>query len=954
MASFNDKIFPSTMDWMNGFNRTGKFPLDRSSMFDSLADAQAYAKGSGDSRDLGGVSYVGQIITVYENGSVKVYKIEENKSLTELAAAGDSQGKVDEERQARENADKLIARNAGLNENSLEYIKSENELISGATSIHNATELIATKVNANTSNIAMVTTKAEENAQKLTNAQFTKAGGSGSFIQDAVQKDGKVTVTAVPFGDVVTEGSAIAPKSSAVYAAIEAAKAAATTTVVKGTDGGNNLSISDAVVDGHKQYTINLTGVASATGLDTEIKHREDAITNLTATVTGNTAAINNEVSHRRAIIGQGEVDGYKANTGETVTYIKTATSLNDADLKLDAQAKVNADAIAAETNRATKAEGDNKDLINGVRTDLGQTTDDGKSEGQTTTAFGRIKNLETAVGEGGSVAGQIKKAIESLDVTNDTAVDGQYISKFTETDGIVSVERRALVNTGDKVLSINSFNGIQSTIALKKITSGLAANIKEAYQLVGIDGKTPLGEQINIAKDRSLQSAELVSQNESGKTGQFLKLTYNVDAATGEKQEVVYVDMSNLLSEAEFKDGLTVSIAGEVSVKLASDTEKFLSIVSGATAGSGIKLSGVQAAIDTAKAAAKTEITTPGSDTHINVTKASDSGHDVYTITSKDVASATDLTNLSNNTINGHALSTETITLNGSEINVNAGKSVSIAAAIDTLTQKDSSIDERVTNIEGYKVNYRPIMSNPVLDGRDIKLDGYTIATVDADVAAGDTVNVALGKLAKKASDNKQAATDASGKVDTEIGKLKFDQIGGDGSYIKTVKQANGIISATTGTFNADTIKGSDTASHVTVSVAQSEGNVTGVTVTTTDIASNRDLGAAVGRIDTIEGWKINDTALSKGPIVIDGGNLTLTGYSKGSSADAIVPNDTVNVALGKLENQITNKTLGSGNGITVAGQQVSIKLNEAKKGLLNVTSEGLEMSNVFNCGTY
>lgn len=58
--------FASKLDWSMPFQRTGKFPLDRTSIFESYADALAYAKqDSSDKRALGGTSYVGQIIAVY-------------------------------------------------------------------------------------------------------------------------------------------------------------------------------------------------------------------------------------------------------------------------------------------------------------------------------------------------------------------------------------------------------------------------------------------------------------------------------------------------------------------------------------------------------------------------------------------------------------------------------------------------------------------------------------------------------------------------------------------------------------------------------------------------------------------------------------------------------------------------------------------------------------------------
>lgn len=62
--------FKSKLDWAMPFQRTGKFPLDRSSIFSSYEDALKYAKQDGsDSRQLGGTSYVGQIVTVYGAGN---------------------------------------------------------------------------------------------------------------------------------------------------------------------------------------------------------------------------------------------------------------------------------------------------------------------------------------------------------------------------------------------------------------------------------------------------------------------------------------------------------------------------------------------------------------------------------------------------------------------------------------------------------------------------------------------------------------------------------------------------------------------------------------------------------------------------------------------------------------------------------------------------------------------
>lgn len=65
--------------YVNQFFRLGTFPLDRSSIFDTLEDAKKYAAGNVDDLDLrglGGTAYAGQQISVVEteyneDGTVK-------------------------------------------------------------------------------------------------------------------------------------------------------------------------------------------------------------------------------------------------------------------------------------------------------------------------------------------------------------------------------------------------------------------------------------------------------------------------------------------------------------------------------------------------------------------------------------------------------------------------------------------------------------------------------------------------------------------------------------------------------------------------------------------------------------------------------------------------------------------------------------------------------------------
>lgn len=80
----------SKVDWAFPFQRTGPFPLDRSSIFSSLEDAQNYASDAEDERQLSGSSYIGQIISVYtienEVPTVGAYIISPARTLMKLAA----------------------------------------------------------------------------------------------------------------------------------------------------------------------------------------------------------------------------------------------------------------------------------------------------------------------------------------------------------------------------------------------------------------------------------------------------------------------------------------------------------------------------------------------------------------------------------------------------------------------------------------------------------------------------------------------------------------------------------------------------------------------------------------------------------------------------------------------------------------------------------------------------
>ena len=201
---------------------------------------------------------------------------------------------------------------------------------------------------------------------------------------------------------------------------------------------------------------------------------------------------------------------------------------------------------------------------------------------------------------------------------------DGKFIQSVKEDKGIITAVEADLTaaavaynKTGDKVITsatnvsaaikeldakVAANKDAELTYKTVKLTDGEVttlgdANVKEAYKVVSVDKtnhETTVGDIIKIYKDSSLKSIDYVKENDKKKAGQFLKYVYTLADGT---EQTVYVDMSELVDQAEVEKGIQ-AVGGKLSIKLAEGNEAgFLTVDA-----NGLKLSGVQAAIDTAK----------------------------------------------------------------------------------------------------------------------------------------------------------------------------------------------------------------------------------------------------------------------------------------------------------------------------------------------------------------
>lgn len=161
-----------------------------------------------------------------------------------------------------------------------------------------------------------------------------------------------------------------------------------------------------------------------------------------------------------------------------------------------------------------------------------------------------RLSNLESAVGTGGSVDTKIQNAINALDVTasNDTDAEngGVVIASISETDGKISVTRRALTANDIPELAIEKITDLKTELDnLKaKDTQLEGAIIKETSDREAADTainaaieklKTDIGNMSNIMNFRGAVASK--DDVESPVEGDVIAVTAGADAG----KEFVY-----------------------------------------------------------------------------------------------------------------------------------------------------------------------------------------------------------------------------------------------------------------------------------------------------------------------------------------------------------------------------------------------------------------------------
>lgn len=296
--------------------------------------------------------------------------------------------------------------------------------------------------------------------------------------------------------------------------------------------------------------------------------------------------------------------------------------------------------------------------------------------------------------------------------------------------------------------------------------------------------------------------------------------------------------------------------------------------------------------------------------------------------------------------------------------------------------------INSNKTNIDNYTVNGFKISTNPVLDGADIKITGYTKPSTTGALAAADSVNGALGKLEKKLDDEVTNRTNAVSNLTNTVNRNKSTidnytingakistnpkitvTVGGSGNAVTTASFSGTVLTLTKGaTYNnyshpagsgASKSTGlykfsTDSTSHISGVTAVTKSDITALGIPSSDTNTTYTFASGTGNF-TVTPSRGSAQTVSIGKPSTAGtadkvaNTLTFTGYqSKSYNGSAAV-----SVAIPSRVSDLTNDS-GYITSYTDTKNTTGSTNSSSKLYLVGATSQASSPVTYSNSGVY
>lgn len=296
--------------------------------------------------------------------------------------------------------------------------------------------------------------------------------------------------------------------------------------------------------------------------------------------------------------------------------------------------------------------------------------------------------------------------------------------------------------------------------------------------------------------------------------------------------------------------------------------------------------------------------------------------------------------------------------------------------------------INSNKTNIDNYTVNGFKISTNPVLDGADIKITGYTKPSTTGALAAADSVNGALGKLEKKLDDEVTNRTNAVSNLTNTVNSNKSTidnytingakistnpkitvTVGGSGNAVTTASFSGTVLTLTKGaTYNnyshpagSGTSKSTglykfstDSTSHISGVTAVTKSDITALGIPSSDTNTTYSFSSGNGGFTvTPSGGSTQTVSIGKpstaGTADKVANTLTFTGYqSKSYNGSAAV-----SVAIPSKVSDLTNDS-GYITSYTDTKNTAGSTNSSSKLYLIGATSQASSPVTYSNSGVY
>jgi len=733
---------------------------------------------------------------------------------------------------------------AGLGTDGSYTANSAANYISTATTLQDADNKLDAQVKTNdddiatnVTNISTNTTNISSNDTDISNIQSKMTSDSTAF-----QTELDATQTGAGLGT----GGTYTANSSANYI----------TTATTLQDADNKLDAQVKTND--DDIATNVTNISTNA---TNISSNDTDISNIQSKMTSDSTAFQTELDATQTGAGLGTGGTYTANS--SANYITTATTLQDADNKLDAQVKTNDDDIATNvTNISTNATN-----ISSNDTDISNIQSKMTSD---STAFQtELDATQTGAGLGtggtytaNSSANYITTATTLQDADN--KLDAQV---KTNDDDIATNVTNISTNATNISSNDTDISNIQSKMTSDSTAFQTELDATQTGAGLGADGTYTANSSANyIATATTLQDAD-----------------NKLDAQVKTNDDDIATNVTNISTNATNISSNDTDISN-IQSKMTSDSTAFQTELDATQTGAGLGTDGTYTANSSANYIA-TATTLQDADNKLDAQ-----------VKTNDDDIATNVTNISTNATN--------ISSNDTDISNIQSKMTSDSTAFQTeldATQTGAGLGTDGTYTANSSANY--IATATTLQDADNKLDAQIKVNNDSIVAnAGD--------IAANTSSITSNDTDISG-LQTELdGTQTGAGLGTDGSY--TANNTSNYLTAATTLQNADNLLD-------------------------TKVKSNKDELDALG---TMADQDYDNVTITGG--TIDG--TPIGGNTKGASTGAFT---TVTAQDAEIANTVTSTTLDVAENATIGGD---VLIGEAYGKGTSLTDAAVEVQTAEN----